>query len=232
MIPFPSWLDFICATSFWAGSLPAPLEVIAHTQGTTAYFTAQNSLATAQLKVTGQTQLHDNFDTRANAVLTNLNVAPFLRAFHVQRSAAIRRLGARSMWPARYASRSSSAGTRRSLSSRATLQGIALQAEGPIRASLREGVLHLNQAHITGPDTNLSLTGTANLMGTQALDVTGNGSVNMKLAQTFDPDITSSGHVDFNVEAGGTLTSPRFRDGCTSPMWLWPSMICPTASAN
>ena len=90
------------------------------------------------------------------------------------------------------------------------MQGIALQAEGPIRASLREGVLHLNQAHITGPDTNLSLTGTANLMDTQALDVTGNGSVNMKLAQTFDPDITSSGHVDFNVEAGGTLTKPLF----------------------
>ena len=100
------------------GGQPAgALEVIAHTQGNTAYFTAQNSLATAQLKVNGQTQLHDNFDTRANAVLTNLNVAPFLRAFHVQRSAAIRRLGARSTWPVRCASRSSSAETRRSTSS-------------------------------------------------------------------------------------------------------------------
>jgi translocation and assembly module TamB len=47
-------------------------------------------------------------------------------------------------------------------------------------------------------------------MGSQALDVTGNGSVNMKLAQTFAPDITSSGHVDFNVEANGTLSQPSF----------------------
>ena len=67
-------------------------------------------------------------------------------------------------------------------------------------------MLHLTQAHITGPDTDLAVTGTAALMDDQALAVTGNGAINMKLAQTFDPDITSSGHVDFNVEANGTLT--------------------------
>ncbi len=48
------------------------------------------------------------------------------------------------------------------------------------------------------------------LMGDQALAVTGKGAINMKLAQTFDPDITSSGHLDFNVDASGTLTQPSF----------------------
>jgi translocation and assembly module TamB len=48
------------------------------------------------------------------------------------------------------------------------------------------------------------------LIGTQALTVTGNGSVNMKLAQTLDPDITSSGHVDFKLDVSGTLTQPSF----------------------
>jgi translocation and assembly module TamB len=193
------------------GGQPAgALEVIAHTQGTTAYFTAQNSLATAQLKVTGQTQLHDNFDTRANAVLTNLNVAPFLRAFHVQTVSGNSAIGGTINVAGPLRQPKQFSGDTEINQFAVTLQGIALQAEGPIRASLHEGVLQLNQAHITGPDTNLSLIGTANLMGTQVLDVTGNGSVNMKLAQTFDPDITSSGHVDFNVEAGGTLTRPSF----------------------
>lgn len=184
--------------------------MIAHTQGTTAYFTAQNSLATAQLKVTGQTQLHDNFDTRANAVLTNLNVAPFLRAFHVQTVSGNSAIGGTINVAGPLRQPKQFSGDAEINQFAVTLQGIALQAEGPIRASLHEGVLQLNQAHITGPDTNLSLTGTANLMGTQAVDLTGNGTVNMKLAQTFDPDITSSGHVDFNVEAGGTLTKPLF----------------------
>ncbi len=193
------------------GGQPAgALEVIAHTQGSTAYFTAQNSLASAQLKVTGQTQLHGNFETQANAVLTNLNIAPFLRAFHVQSVSGNSAIGGAINVAGPLRQPKLFSGDAEITQFGATLQGIALQAEGPIRASLREGVLRLTQAHITGPDTNLLLTGTASLVGTQALDVTGNGSVNMKLAQTFDPDITSSGHVDFNVEASGTLTQPSF----------------------
>ena len=193
------------------GGQPAgALEVIAHTQGSTAYFTAQSSMATAQLKVNGQTQLHGNFDTRANAVLTNLNVAPFLRALHVQSVSGNSAIGGTINVAGPLREPKQFSGDAEINQFAVTLQGIALQAEGPIRASLQEGVLHLTQAHITGPDTNLSLTGTAALMGTRALDVTGNGSVNMKLAQTFDPDITSSGHVDFNVEANGTLTQPSF----------------------
>jgi translocation and assembly module TamB len=193
------------------GGQPAgALEVIAHTQGDTAYFTAQNSLATAQLKVSGQTQLQGDFDTRANAVLTNLNVAPFLRALHVQSVSGNSAIGGTINVAGPLRQPKQLSGDAEMNQFAVTLQGIALQAEGPIRASLQEGVLHLTQAHITGPDTNLSLTGTAALIGAQALDVTGNGSVNMKLAQTFDPEITSSGHVDFNVEAGGTLTQPSF----------------------
>ena len=193
------------------GGQPAgALEVIAHTQGDTAYFTAQNSLATAQLKVNGQTQLHGNFDTRANVVLTNLNIAPFLRALHVQSVSGNSSIGGTINVAGPLREPKQFSGDAEINQFAVTLQGIALQAEGPIRASLHEGILRLTQAHITGPDTNLAVTGTAALLGAQALEVSANGSVNMKLAQTFDPDITSSGHVDFNVEANGTLTQPSF----------------------
>ena len=84
-IDSPSILAGVHLRNLVLGGQPAgALEVIAHTQGSTAYFTAQNSMAAAQLQVKGQTQLHGNFDTQANAVLTNLNIAPFLRAFQVQ----------------------------------------------------------------------------------------------------------------------------------------------------
>ena len=56
----------------------------------------------------------------------------------------------------------------------------------------------------------MQVTGSAALTGTQAVAVTGSGSINMKLAQTFDPDITSSGQMDFNVEVSGTLPQPSF----------------------
>ena len=143
-------------------------------------------------------------------MLTNLNIAPFLRAFHVQSVTGNSSIGGtiNVAGPLREPKQFSGDAEINQFS--VTLQGIPLQATGPLRASLHDGVLHLTQAHITGPDTNVSVTGTAALMGNQELAITGNGAVNMKLAQTFDPDITSSGHLDFNLDASGTLTQPSF----------------------
>ena len=207
----PSILAGIHLRNLVLGGQPAgSLEVVAHTQGSTAYFTAQNSLAAAGLQVKGQTALHGNFETQANVLLTNLNIAPVLRAFHVQSVTGNSSIGGtiNVAGPLREPKQFSGDAEINQFS--ATLQGIALQAAGPLRASLHDGILHLTQAHITGPDTNVSVTGTAALMGDQALAITGNGAVNMTLAQTFDPDITSSGHLDFNLDASGTLTQPLF----------------------
>jgi translocation and assembly module TamB len=207
----PSILAGIHLRNLVLGGQPAgSLEVVAHTQGSTAYFTAQNSLAAAGLQVKGQTALHGNFETQANVLLTNLNIAPVLRAFHVQSVTGNSSIGGtiNVAGPLREPKQFSGDAEINQFS--ATLQGIALQASGPLRASLHDGILHLTQAHITGPDTNVSVTGTAGLMGDQALAITGNGAVNMTLAQTFDPDITSSGHLDFNLDASGTLTQPLF----------------------
>jgi len=207
----PSILAGVHLRSLVLGGQPAgSLEVIAHTQGNTAYFTAQSSLATAQLQVKGETALHDNFDTQANILLTNLNIAPFLRAFHVQSVSGNSSIGGtiKVAGPLRQPKQFS--GDAEINQFTVNLQGIVLQSAGPIRASLHNGVLNLTQAHITGPDTNMEVSGAADLQGTQVLAVTGQGSINVKLAQTFDPDITSSGHLDFNVNASGTITQPLF----------------------
>jgi translocation and assembly module TamB len=207
----PSILAGVHLRNLVMGGQPAgSLEVIAHTQGDTAYFTAQNSLTTARLQVKGQTALHDHFDTQANIVLTGLNIAPFLRAFHVQSVSGNSSIGGiiNVAGPLRQPKQFS--GDAQINQFTVNLQGIVLQDAGPILASLHNGVLNLTQARIIGRDTNMEVSGAAALMGTQDLAVTAQGSINMKLAQTFDPDITSSGHLDFNVNASGTITQPLF----------------------
>ena len=207
----PSILGGVHLRNLVLGGQPAgSLEVIAHTQGNTAYFTAQNSLTTARLKVKGQTALHDNFDTQANVVLDSLNIAPFLRAFHVQSVSGNSSIGGTINVAGPLRQPKQFSGDAEINQFTVNLQGIVLQDAGPIRASLHNGVLNLTQAHIIGPDTNMELSGAADLMGTQDLAVTGQGSINMALAQTFDADITSSGHLDFNVNASGTITQPLF----------------------
>ncbi len=55
-IDSPSVLAGVHLRNLVLGGQPAgALEVVVHTQGSTAYFTAQNSLAAAQLQVKGQT---------------------------------------------------------------------------------------------------------------------------------------------------------------------------------
>ena len=191
-----------------AGQPAGALEVVAHTQGSTVYFTAQSSQAAAQLQVKGQTTLHGDFPTQANVVLTNLNIAPFLRAFRVQSVTGNSSIGGTITVAGPLREPKQFSGDAEINQFSATLQGIALQAAGPVRISLHEGILRITQAHITGMETDLAVTGTASLVDGQALAITGVGGINMKLAQTFDSDITSSGHVDFNVEANGTLTQP------------------------
>jgi translocation and assembly module TamB len=210
-IDSPSVLAGVHLRNLVLGGQPAgALEVVVHTQGSTAYFTAQNSLAAAGLQIKGQTDLHGDFQTQANVLLTNLNIAPFLRAFHVQSVTGNSSIGGtiNVSGPLRYPKEASGDAEINHFS--VTLQNIPLQATGTLRASLHDGILRLTQVHITGPDTNVSVTGTAALMGDQELAIAGNGAVNMKLAQTFDPDITSSGHLDFNVNASGTITQPSF----------------------
>ncbi len=158
------------------GGQPAgALEVVAHTQGSTRYFTAQSSQALAQFQVKGQTALHGDFPTQANVVLTNLNIAPFLRAFHVQSVTGNSSIGGtiNVAGPLREPKQFSGDADINQFS--VTLQGIALQAAGPLRISLHDGILRITQAHITGPETNLAVTGTAALIDGQALAITGHG---------------------------------------------------------
>ena len=207
----PSVLAGVHLHNLVLGGQPAgSLEMVVHTQGNTAYFTAHSGMALAQLQVKGQTQLRGNFDTQASVALSNLNIAPFLRAFHVQTVTGNSSIGGTVSVAGPLREPKQFSGDAEINQFQVTLQGITLQGAEPLRASLHNGMLRLTQAHITGPDTNLSVTGNADFYDGQELAIIGNGSINMKLAQTFDPDITSSGHVDVNVNVTGTLTQPSF----------------------
>jgi translocation and assembly module TamB len=93
------------------------------------------------------------------------------------------------------------------------LQGVELKSAGLLRASLKNGIATLDQIHITGQDTDLQVNGTVQAFGSTdanggRLDVKAKGSVSVALAHTFDPDIISSGKVEFTIAAGGQVKKP------------------------
>lgn len=167
-------------------------------------------MTNAAFQVHGQTQLSGDFQTKARFTLTDLDVDPILQTLEVRGVSA----------------HSSIVGTidvtgplkqPRKLTGEAaidqfslSLVGVPLRTEGPLHAALTAGRLHLDPFHVVGEDTNLRAQGSVGLFGgSRDLDLHANGSINMRLAQTLDSDLTASGHVDFNVDALGTFEHPN-----------------------
>jgi translocation and assembly module TamB len=70
------------------------------------------------------------------------------------------------------------------------------------------GVARLDPLEITGEDTDLKLNGTLAITGKQQLDLQASGSVNLRLAETLDPDLIASGVTSFQMEAHGPVADP------------------------
>jgi translocation and assembly module TamB len=91
------------------------------------------------------------------------------------------------------------------------VESVHLASHGPVHATLVEGIARLDPLEITGEDTDLKVNGSLAIQGKQQLDVQANGSVNMRLAATLDPDLIASGVTNFQMEAHGPLSDPTLQ---------------------
>jgi translocation and assembly module TamB len=80
-----------------------------------------------------------------------------------------------------------------------------------VHAVLANGRISLDPLHITGEDTDLRAQGGIDLNGNRRLDFAASGSINLKLAETLDSDLTASGVTTFQLEAHGPLNNPGLR---------------------
>ena len=85
--------------------------------------------------------------------------------------------------------------------------GLLLQNQGPIAARLNSGVVEIQAAHLSGPQTDFQATGTVPLRG-QAMDVNLNGNVNLAVLKSFSQDIDSSGSIALKTTLRGTFNDP------------------------
>ena len=182
-------------------------------RGSTVYFTANSTLVGAKVDATGQARLTGDYPMQAKVTVAGLDIGKPMAMFGPGTMKAQSLIDGT-------ATVSGPLKTPKELSGEAEfnqvdvkLQGIELKAAEPLRVGLRDGVATLEQVHITGQDTDMRASGTAQLFGVTdpkggKLDVKAIGSVSMALLHTFDPDIISSGKVEFTVAAGGRVMNP------------------------
>lgn len=88
---------------------------------------------------------------------------------------------------------------------------VQIAASGPIRAEYVNGVLQVPRNALRGTGTDLEFQATVPLTTNAPASMLLRGSVDLQLAQVFDPDIVSSGQVRFDIDSYGNRSDPNVR---------------------
>jgi translocation and assembly module TamB len=179
-----------------------------NTHARTLFLTASSDLLQSHLELQGQIALEGDYQTQASLRFHGLDARPLLLL---------------------YAPRTAAASTE--LSGTVTLRGplktphvldveanldtfkfllspVALTNDGPLRFSVDNGVIKIDEFKIHGPDSNLTAHGEADLTGKRKLDMHVDGNINLQLAQSFSDNIVSSGRAILRMDAAGTVDTP------------------------
>lgn len=90
----------------------------------------------------------------------------------------------------------------------ASVEELNVHNDGPVRFSVANQALRIDQFHLVGDETDISATGSLQLTGDRGLDVRARGRVNLRLIESLNPDFSSSGVVTVDLSLTGPLARP------------------------
>ncbi len=182
-----------------------------HTAGNSLGYTLSTRFAGAALSVKGQTAMNGDYLTQAQLNFSHFDIGALLRVAHIRAINGESALAGTVTVAGPLRHPEQMHGEARLEDVAVTLAGVHLESEGQVHATLADGRVHLDPLHITGEDTDLRAQGSLDLQGARTIDLAASGSVNFKLAETLDPDLTAGGTSTFQVEAHGPLKDPALR---------------------
>jgi translocation and assembly module TamB len=186
-------------------------DLQATTQGSQLTLNGTSNFQDAKLQIGGTVTMRDDYPADLKLEFTQLDVDPLLRIYlrgqvtgHSSMAGNITLRG-----PLRKPRELVLAANFTRFS--ADVDKIQVQNEGPVKIGFANQTLQLEQMHLIGLGTDLTAHGTAQFSGNRALDLRADGTINMTLAQTWVPDLTSSGTITVGLNVTGTPSSPVFR---------------------
>jgi translocation and assembly module TamB len=90
-----------------------------------------------------------------------------------------------------------------------TPQTIALRNQGPIRLTLQNSVVRVEEARLTGHATNVALTGSVSLNEKNPLDLHVDGNLDLATLQDFSSDLAASGTLIASAAIRGPVARPQ-----------------------
>jgi translocation and assembly module TamB len=187
------------------------LELAAHTANRAVTYDLTTRLEAADFSAHGQTALTGDYTTQAKVEFSRLNIDALFKLAHVEGLSGESALAGTVNVEGPLARPEELRGEARIQQLAVTVDGVHLQSEGGLHATLDHALIHLAPLHVTGEETDLHIQGSLSLKDKQELDAAASGTINLKLAETLDRDLTASGSTTFQVEARGPLMNPSLR---------------------
>jgi translocation and assembly module TamB len=184
------------------------VAITAHSTNHSATYSATTKLEGAELDMSGQTALRGDYATNAKLDFSHFDIGGLLQGAHVSGLTGESALAGSLTVEGPLAHPVEMRGEAQLKQLAATVAGVHLASQGGVHATLINGRVTLDPLHVTGEDTDLHAQGNFSLRDSQKLDFAASGSINLKLAETIDPDLTVGGITTFQVEAHGTLKNP------------------------
>ncbi|HET7103212.1 MAG TPA: translocation/assembly module TamB domain-containing protein [Terracidiphilus sp.] len=187
------------------------VEVAAHTLNHSLLYDVTTHLASAQFSAHGQTALSGDFATQARLDFTRFDIGAVLHMIHVPGLTGESSLAGTITVSGPLAHPRQLVGDASLQNMAVTIVGVHLRSDGPVHATLANERISLDPIHITGEETDLHVRGNLAFNDGRPLDLAASGTINLKLIETLDSDVTASGTTTFQVEARGTLQHPDLR---------------------
>ncbi len=185
------------------------LTVNGTTSGGNLHLTGRSSLQNPALEVDGDIHLSGDFPGKVKLAVQNLDIEPLI-AGYISGAPAWHSLvtgNATVDGPLKRPKLLHAAVEIPQLS--ADVAGVNIHNDGPVRFSVQNEVVSVEQFHMVGTDTDLYAAGTAELGTSHGMRIRTNGHMNLKALQTLDPNLLSYGTTSFELDANGTFAHPE-----------------------
>ncbi len=178
------------------------------TAGAEMRITGRSNFENADLRVDGNVRLRGDYDAKFKLHFTHLDFDPLIRAFKGHITGHSSSAGDFDIQGPLVRPRDLNvSGQVTELS--ANLENMNIRNEGPVRFSMAQELLRLEELRLVGEETSVTASGTVELSARPRLDLRSNGRVNLKLLQSYVPGLSSSGMATFALTIGGVIANPQ-----------------------
>ncbi len=185
--------------------------VSASTKGSDLHLSGHSQFKQGSLTLNGDVQLRDDWPANVDFSFSNLDLEPGLQSYFKGSASANAAAdgGVRLQGPLRSPRELNLMGDLTAFSF--GIDKLRIRNNGPVRFTVANDNLRVDQLHLVGPGTDFSAVGSLQLNGRHELQVRAQGSANLRLIQTLDSDFTSSGNVTADITASGPLAQPAIQ---------------------